>query len=274
MNLLTKLFTIEWIKVRKRSVFWVVIVAHATILGVAFGGQQYMHHLKPKSSPFTLPADWQSLIGTGAQIGMLMLFIGIALLTASEATWRTQRQNVIDGLSRGQYFSGKVIVVLLLAVILWVDISLMGIAVAPFGGPGALSMPVFSSLARRMLPNTLLYFIAIGTTAFMFGMIASSSGAALGMLFAFIIVSPILTGVMSAQGGAWPAIARFLPLSVFENLTSRIRYDEAAFAQFTAMAKKMDAPLPLTLNTSILATFVYIAAFIGITWLAFRTRDL
>lgn len=274
MNMFLKLLTVEWIKIRKRSVFWVVVVAHATILGVVFGGMQYMHHLKPKSSPFSLPDDWASLISTGAQVGMLMLFIGISLLTGSEATWRTQRQNVIDGLSRGQYFMAKILVVLLIALILWVDITLVGLIAAPFGGKGALSMPVFSALAQRMLPNALLYFLAIGTTAFMFGMIASSSGAALGLLFAFIIISPILTGVMMGQGGAWPSIARFMPLGVFDNLVARMSYDPAMLAQYTQMAQKMSRPLPLSLNTSILVTAIYIAAFLGITWLAFRSRDL
>src|SRR5437870_2820493 len=119
MNIFTKLVAIEWIKIRKRSVFWVAVVVHATVIGIALGAQQYAHHITATDKPFTLPDGWLSLISMATQIGQLMMFIAIALLTASETVWRTQRQNVIDGLSRGQYFSAKLIVVAMLALIMW-----------------------------------------------------------------------------------------------------------------------------------------------------------
>jgi ABC-type transport system involved in multi-copper enzyme maturation permease subunit len=125
-----------------------------------------------------------------------------------------------------------------------------------------------------MLPNALLYMVAIATTAFMFGMIASSSGAALGLLFAFIIIEPLAAGIMTTQGGAWPSIVRFMPLSVFNNLTSRASYDPAIIAGMAAATKKMGLPAPLSLQTSVVTTLIYIAVFLAITWLAFRKRDL
>ena len=274
MTMFGKLLAIEWIKLRKRSIFWVAIVVQATVLAVTMGVQQYMHHAKPSNRAFTLPDGWTVAIMTGASVGMLMLCIGVALLTSSETMWRTQRQNVIDGLSRGQYFAGKIMVFVLLALILWLDISLLALIIAPFGGAGAVTMPIFNSTAQAMLPNTLLYFIAIGATAFMFGMIASSSGAALGLLFALIIIEPIMKGIMMAQGGAWPSIGRFLPLTVFGDLISRENFDPAAAARYADMARKMDLPMPLTIQTSAMVTVMYIIAFIGIAWLTFRKRDL
>jgi ABC-type transport system involved in multi-copper enzyme maturation permease subunit len=274
MNLLGKLFSIEWTKVRKRSAFWIAIVVQVAVLSIALSVQQYAHHVKPQNHPFQLPAGWEMLISTGAQIGMLMLFISIALLTASEATWRTQRQNVIDGLSRGQFFGAKILVAVILAFLLWLSIPIVGLVIAPFGGPGSIGSPVLSPVAQRMLPNALLYLVAIATTALMFSMIAPSSGAALGLLFAFIIIEPIAGSIMVMQGGLWPAIARFLPLSVFNNLTSRIMYDPAMAARMAQASEKAGRPGPLTLETSVITTIIYIAVFIAITWLAFRKRDL
>ncbi len=274
MNMFAKLFSIEWIKARKRSVFWVAIVAHAVIIAIALGGQQYIHSVKPKNPAFQLPGGWDNLIMIGAQTGMLMLLIAVTLLTASEATWRTQRQNVIDGLSRGQYFAGKILVVLMLAVILWIDIGIVGMIVAPFGGSGSLQWPVFSDLALRMLPNVLLYFVALGITAFMFGMLASSSGAALGLMFAFLLIEPIIAGIMIQQGGMLPTISRYLPLDVFSNLVARGSYDAAMMAKMNEAMVKNKLPALLSLSTSVVLALCYIAAFAGIAWLNFRKRDL
>ncbi len=274
MKTLAKLFSIEWLKVRRRSIFWVAIVAHATIIGVGTGAQQYMHAMNEKSAPFMLPKDWSMLITVGSQVGMLMLLIAVTLLTTSESTWRTQRQNVIDGLSRLQYFSAKIIVVVLLALIMWVDISLVGLLVAPFGGSGALTMPVFSALAQDMLPNVLLYLVAMGVTAFMFGLIASTSGAALGLMFAFVVVKPIIGSIMKASGGLLPKISTYLPLDVFGNLVSAASYDADRAASMKEMLLKIGQPEPLSLHMSALVTTIYILVFIGIAWLSFRERDL
>jgi ABC-2 type transport system permease protein len=274
MSIMVKLLGMEWLKLRRRGAFWVAILAHAMILTIATGAQQYMHSVKPESPAFTLPGGWEMLLSVGSQMAMLMLLISVALLTASEAGWKTQRQNVIDGLSREQYFSAKIMVVVLLVVILWADIILVGLIVAPFGGKGALAMPIFSEISRRMLPNVLLYLTGIGIIGFMAGMIASSSGAAIAVAFAYVLVEPIIGGIMASQGGYLPRIARFLPMDVFGNLVSRSSYNaEQMVSTNAALAKHGQAAL-LPLQTSVILSILYIIILIGITWLAFRKRDL
>jgi ABC-type transport system involved in multi-copper enzyme maturation permease subunit len=274
MNVVDKLFAVEWMKMRRRGVFWVALLGQALILILGIGAQQYMHHTDPKRPAFTLPGDWGTLLDVGSQTGMLMVLIAVTLLTASEATWRTQRQNVIDGLSRAQYFSGKVLVVGIISVLLWINVLVWGMIVAPFGGAGSLAWPVFSDLAYRMLPNMLLYFIAMGSTALVFGMIASSSGAALAMMFAFLIMQPMLGGIMMTQGGVLPLIARYLPLDVFGNLVSKATYNAAGQADMNAVLVQKGLPQLLSLHTTVIVSILYIVAFIGLTWLAFRKRDL
>src|SRR5688500_2063236 len=100
MSLLQKLAAVEWIKLRRRSAFQTVIIVHIAIVSFGFGIQLYMYHKNPRTGAFRQPEDWLMLIDAGGSSGMLMLLIGIALLTSNEATWRMQRQNVIDGLSR------------------------------------------------------------------------------------------------------------------------------------------------------------------------------
>ncbi|MEO5511321.1 MAG: ABC transporter permease [Longimicrobiales bacterium] len=274
MNIIRKLFSIEWIKIRRRSVFWVVVGVHIMLLAVSLGIQQYMHAVKPTNSPFQLPADWMILIQIGSQAGMLLLLIGVTLLIASETAWRTQRQNVIDGLSRGEYFAGKILIVLLLAGIFWVDIIVVGLIIAPFGGEGSLTWPVLSPIAQQMLPNVLLYLLALGVTAFMCGMLASTSGAALGMILAFVMIQPLISGVMIARGGYLPVISRYLPMDVFSNLVSVGSYDAERLALMNERILSRKMPALLSLHTSQLFTVIYIAVFIGFTWFIFRKRDL
>ena len=136
MNLIRKLIGIEWIKLRRRSVFAVVAVVYTLIISFGLAIQQYMHSRNPNVAGFALPEDWLSLVEMSSSIGMLMLLIGVALLTSSESTWRTQRQNVIDGLSRAQYFSAKLLLVAMIAATLWIILPVIGIVTAAFGGVG------------------------------------------------------------------------------------------------------------------------------------------
>ena len=274
MNLVAKMMAVEWIKLRRRPVLYVVLLAVVLVVTPGLILMQVMHHRHPEVRGFSLPDGWPLLIDVGGSIGMVMLLVSIALLTASESTWRTQRQNVIDGLSRGQYFMSKIIVVAMMSCAVWITLVVVGLLVAALGGAGGIDMPVMTPAAAAAFGNLLLYFIAMGIVGFMFGMLASSSGAAIGFIMAFIIMQPVIAAPFKMQKGTLHRIPDYFPMDVMGNLTSRIYYDAAAMERMRAMLTKAGQAMPISLGTSMLLTLAYMAAFVGLTWLVFRTRDL
>src|SRR5687768_646525 len=130
-----KLLTIEWLKARKRFAFWIGVFFFIAVMTIQFGADYYIHTKNPAQR--TGNAVWGSAVEGAASLGFLVVIALVVLLTASEKTWRTERQNVIDGLSRTQYFAGKMLLVFLVAFILWL-ISVM------YGG-------VFTILERALV---------------------------------------------------------------------------------------------------------------------------
>jgi ABC-type transport system involved in multi-copper enzyme maturation permease subunit len=274
MSLIGKLFSVEWIKLRRRPVLYVVVLGVAAVVIPGLVLMQVMHHRRPAVAGFSLPDGWPLLVDAGGSIGMVMILVSIALLTASEATWRTQRQNVIDGLSRAQYFTAKIIVVVMMSLAIWATLAVLGILIAALGGAGGINLPFMTVSSAAAFGNLLFYLLALGITGFMFGMLTSSSGAALGLIMAFIIIQPVIGAQLRSQDGLLHRLPSFFPMDVMSNLVSRMYYDADAMTRMRAMLEKAGEPPPLSLSTSMIATLAYMAAFVGVTWLVFRTRDL
>jgi hypothetical protein len=60
----------------------------------------------------------RTILGTAAGLGSLFTGVLMILLFAPEFSWRTARQNVIDGLSKERFYAGKVILLARLVLIL------------------------------------------------------------------------------------------------------------------------------------------------------------
>ena len=121
------LLHIEWLKVKNYRTFWILLL----LIVVSIPAVNYMvfdltDNAFPKSAkqmqtillgrPFSFPLVWQ----TTGWLSSLMLFIPALLiitLTTNEFTYKTHRQNIIDGLSRVQFVSVKIFEVFLLALL-------------------------------------------------------------------------------------------------------------------------------------------------------------
>src|SRR5262245_35861746 len=113
---MNNLLAIEWLKIRRYRAFWLLIGLFAVLLalwnyqiskGVVQMGAQGVNVL---SNAYTFPDVWSNL-GWWGGIFVLFLAILIITLTCNEFTFRTHRQNVIDGWSRLDFYHAKVALV-------------------------------------------------------------------------------------------------------------------------------------------------------------------
>jgi ABC-2 family transporter len=100
------LLRIELIKTVHRRAFWVALAFLALISGVSLVSD-LMQGRRGFAAPFVAPFAWSMTAAESGPMPAFFLALTIVMLVTSEYTWRTARQNVIDGLSKEQFFAAK-----------------------------------------------------------------------------------------------------------------------------------------------------------------------
>ena len=276
-----KLASIELLKTRKRFGFWMALLFFFGFFILNLSGGLYAH-IRRGVAGTPLPQSWPGIVDLSGGLGMLVVLVTVVLLTASEKTWRTQRQNVIDGLSRAQFFTAKVITMVAIVVLLWTGVIAL---TASFGlverAGGVAELPIVRGLDLKLFGGLLLNLGMVGAMALFFGIASSSSGAALALAFLFMFSQSPIGMLMVREGGMWEAMAAFLPMQVLQALTSTVTYDAGALAEMLERLRQMEEagrsfpmPRPLAAVETFSAALVYVSAFLGAAWLVMRRRDL
>lgn len=276
-----KLASIELLKTRKRFAFWMALLFFFGFFVINLGGGLY-EHIRTGAAGTPLPRSWPGIVDLSSSLGMLVILVTVVLLTASEKTWRTQRQNVIDGLSRTQFFTAKVITMAAIVTLLWIGVLALTTGAGLIERIGETAeLPLVRTLDMQLLGGLLLSLVLIGAMALFFGIAGSSSGAGLALAFLFLFSQTPIGMLMVREGGMWESMAAFLPMQVLQALTSSFTYDAEAFAQVAERMRQMEeagnafpAPRMLRAGETLIAAVAYIAAFLGVAWLLIRRRDL
>lgn len=187
---MNKLLKIEWLKIKNYTAFKVISIFF--ILGIA--GANYMVYIFKKKvidpsdptgilsagSPFSFPKVWLSVSYYG---GWLLLLPGLLLLIliTNEYTYRTSRQNIIDGMSRRQFIESKLVVGIIIAVASTVLVILTAL-VFGFALGGSISFEGFENVGYFFLKALTYNFIAI-----LFGVLIKRTGFAIAAFFMYTV---------------------------------------------------------------------------------------
>ncbi|HEY2825233.1 MAG TPA: hypothetical protein VGI83_06785, partial [Gemmatimonadales bacterium] len=134
----------EALKAVKRFAFWMTLASSAFIAVITYGSTFYRTTHPPIVS-WGFPVAWRDIHGNAMAIPAFFAAILLLLLVTGEFEWRTARQNVIDGLSKEEWFAAKAVLVPLLTLLF------VGVHVA-IGGGFALAATDFSHVTGPILP--------------------------------------------------------------------------------------------------------------------------
>ncbi|MDP9230566.1 MAG: ABC transporter permease, partial [Bacteroidota bacterium] len=144
-------------------------------------------------SPFAFPDVWQT-ISWNSSLLLLIPAVLIITLTTNEFTYRTHRQNIIDGLSRSQFINIKLFEVLLLSIFITL------IVVATTLGFGYLSNPVPSNISvsehSRFATFFFIEMISYSMIAFLLSMLIKRAGLAMGAFFIYMIIEQFIVALL------------------------------------------------------------------------------
>ncbi len=274
-----KLLQIEWIKAKDYSSFRLFVLMHFILfLLVLFIGSRIDISIPGFSvrKVYQFPYVWESfswLAGTG--FFNLLLAIPVLVLTGNEYAFQTNRTQLYAGLGRNELFSGKLILIGVLALYGFL-LVLVSSLVSGFIFTGDLSFPVvFDGVWRD-----LLYFlkaVAVMLFAYLISVTFRNNALSIVMfLLYFIMIEPIIRRFFPADARLWfPArvIGHLTPLPEFLSITSAKAGSSPGDQNLTFEAMGL-AGKNLSLWVNTLMATLYALVFGFLTWWQIRKKDL
>jgi len=254
-----KLLSIELKKIVSYPTFWVFALLYLFMVLVVFMAIPSIKLNLPMgnlsfSSYYTFPDIWHTLTYIAGFFNLLLGVLVVILIT-NEFTFRTVRQNIIDGWTVNDFLGAKVILLVFLALCTTVFVFLLGLT---YGLVASLSFDASSIFAQ--IGFVVAYFVqALAYLCFALLMGTLLKKAGIGIIF-FLLYSKIIEPLI---GWKLPnEISDYLP---FHNISSLI--DNPAFKLVGVNVS--NSPLGI----HFIFTLIYSAIFIAVTYLLLRKRD-
>ncbi|MBN8834644.1 MAG: hypothetical protein ABS68_12670 [Niastella sp. SCN 39-18] len=272
-----KLLAIEWLKIKDYNAFKVIGILF--ILGVFLAnyivysvnknivGEMGQAGKMISFKPYDFVNTWQTTSYVTGYILIIPALLLIILIT-NEFSFRTSRQNIIDGWSRNQFIHVKLMQAFLIAVASTILVMITGFLFGLFSGT-AISFSRFSSIVFFFLKaftyNTLAVFISVWVR---------KTGFAIGLYFIYLGAENIISQLLDILSiklkkdgvGDFGNLGDLLPMNASDGLL--------AFPDnpVKSMAKMV---LPSE-NTSLVFVFalMYLALFIWGSRMLFIKKNL
>ena len=269
-------FRSEMRKMWKRPATWVTLglfgfVTFADLIGA------YRNARRDPEDPFFLPDAWGQILGDEMMVGFIFASVLVILLVAAEFSWRTARQNVIDGLSKTQWYSAKVLLLPLLSALFLVLRVVVGGSFALAGTDLSGGTPLFGAPQLSALGGMFVTGLGYTSLALFASVAIRSSGPAMAVWFAwFAFAETLLVGGLGRLFESLRPALRWAPVMTFNRLRDYIQYDPEALRRAAEWAAQHDRPVPepSSLGPAFAGSFAWIAALTLLGWLWYRRRDL
>ena len=215
-----QLLKVEWMKVRYYRTFWVLCLLYLiSIYGVNYIAYQIQSQ-RPKGNemanmligvpPFQFPEVWQTV----SYMSSFLLFIPGLLIIISltnEFSFKTHRQNIIDGWSRQQFIWVKMTLTLVMAIVSTLAVFITALLFGLYEGGSSFSLENLQYVAYFFVQA-----LSYSAVALLFGLLFKRSGIAIGVFFLYaVVLENMLAGLLNHYVNN---IGRFLPLETTDNL--------------------------------------------------------
>ncbi|MDQ6756557.1 MAG: ABC transporter permease [Bacteroidota bacterium] len=264
MNLLK----IEWLKIKSYKTFWVL----TTLFLVSIVGLNYfVFYIKQGisqgsaqanvliGSPFDFPNVWHTV----SYFSSFLLFIpGLMIITSitNEYSFKTHRQNIIDGWSRLQFIHVKITLIIIISFLSAIFVFITAILF------GFIAGSTFNIENIEFIGYYFIQALSYCLLALLIGILIKRSGLAIGLFFLYsFIIENFLGAILNNMGGVRrnDGPGDYLPLNTVDNLIS--------FPFFRNIVKFGTPPnLYVLLGLSV----VYLCLYYFISVKRFQTQDL
>jgi len=223
-----RLIKIEYLKLKKLKALWILTGLYLlALLAISLSGKLFLDFLTARGvefrgfTPDMLPIYdfndiWQNLAFLA---GFFKVFPALILIisVSNEFSYRTHRQNIIDGMSRTEFFLSKLsfaaFLAILSAAVLMVIGLVLGYMYSPVTGPGEVLANI------EFIPVHALQFFTYFLFAIWLVLLIRRSAVTIVLLLLYtIILEPIIAGIMYSRLLDLPQVANLLPMQAISNL--------------------------------------------------------
>lgn len=191
---------VEWLKIRRYRAFWILMaMTLLSIPGLNYLLFDLMSNSVPKGggkaivgSLFIFPNVWQTVAWNSTLLFVLPAIL-IITLTTNEFTYKTHRQNIIDGWSRAQFISVKLVEVLILAL---KCTAMVFITTVIFGcWVNKVPVGVWIWEDSRFLFYYFVQALSYFTIAFLMALLIRRAGLSIAAFLIYMLAENIVVGV-------------------------------------------------------------------------------
>ncbi len=267
-----KLLKIEWLKMKHYTAFVAIgLIFLVCVFGVSFIA--YTFNKSAQESPaamlvgsyFTFPNVWHTV----SWLSNFTLFLPgllIILMITNEFTYKTHRQNIIDGWSRNEFIAVKIAIVFIFSALatLWVFMVALTI--------GLISGGAFLFDKVHYIGYFFIQAVSILMMALMISVLVKRAALSIAVFIAYVyilenLVGAIINGIQiknAADPTKYTPFADLLPINATDNLVP--------FPFFREILNKAVPHMNIYILLGL--SFAYLVGYIVITRKKFLSGDL
>ena len=269
---MSSLLKTEWLKLKKYWAFWWM----TGIVALSYPGMNYMLYsngykdqlndkkmgpiLKMLPNPFTFPDVWQT-VGFISSVFIFLPSVVVIMFITNEYTYKTHRQNIIDGWSRRDFMMSKMIDVAIISLLVTVLYAITAFIIGSVNSGNAAGSPWEGS---KYIGLFFLQTFSQLSIALLIALLVRKAFIALGIfLFYFFPLEPFLVAILREHANG---IGEFLPLEISDRLIPYPRWfvrEESQWKELVAQS-----------NIHIWYTILLLGATWGICFWVNKKRDL
>jgi ABC-2 type transport system permease protein len=260
-----QLLKVEWMKVKNYRTFWVLSILYLISVYGANNIAYQIYQSRPKNNdmtkgiigrPFDFPDVWHVVSYISS---FLMFILGLLIIISftNEYSYKTHRQNIIDGWSRKEFILVKSALTVIVAVVASIAVFIIALL---FGLHENAASFTFEKI--EFIGYFFIQAISYSSAALLFSLLFKRSGITIGVYFLYtLILENMLAGFLNHYADN---IGRYLPLETTDNLI-RVPVFKVIINQFTA-----------SYNTTalLIMSAIYLALYYFISFKKFEADDL
>lgn len=285
------LLILEWKKLTSNRTFIVMTILYMVFLPVVFllgkffpdfsnGGSQSGLSAAALSvateDPYMFPHIWKALSYLGSWFNYYFLgIIGILIIT-NEYDYKTLRQSIINGLTRTEYFTGKVLIVFALGLAFSIYYMLVGLTIGFFNTDTIFMSKVMQN--ANIIPLYALQIIGYMSLAVFFGWLFRRFALSLIFYMFYPILETIVLNSLLFYFKLTYKGVMYMPISAMKNLVPVYTPFPMANMGIAQMAeeyeKEFGIPYYLPELDATIVSIVFVFVFVLLSYWRFNRSDL
>ena len=285
------LLTLEWKKLTSNRTFIVMTVLYMIFLPTVFllgkfipeiGGNSQSGGLTGAAlsisteDPYMFPHIWKALSYLGSWFNYYFLgIIGILIIT-NEYDYKTLRQSIINGLTRREYFTGKIMIVFALGIAFSLYYMFIGLTIGFFNTDYILMSKVTQN--ANIIPMYALQIIGYMSLAVFFGWLFKRFALSLIFYMFYPILETIVLNSLLFYFKLTYKGVMYMPISAMKNLVPVYTPFPMMNVGIDQMAgeyeKEFGIPYYLPELDATIVSLVFVVVFILLSYWRFNKSDL